>query len=164
MGYELPDIDVKDTRKNLRKFGKGEDIVEVWEENGQDVWLEQWVEDFLDEASGEVVSIQRHEWHRVAIEESPWRKEEDNDETGTQERETVEVSDESKNNPYWEEVKRKVRIRDGHSCQMCGKTYNLEIHHLKYKINGVSIIGKELDHLDCLITLCEDCHQKVHNR
>ena len=95
LGYELPDIDVKDTRKNLRKFGKGEDIVEVWEENGQDVWLEQWVEDFLDEASGEVVSIQRHEWHRVAIEESPWRKEEDNDETGTQERETVEVSDES---------------------------------------------------------------------
>ena len=69
-----------------------------------------------------------------------------------------------KNNPYWEEVKRKVRIRDGHSCQMCGKTYNLEIHHLKYKINGVSIIGKELDDLDCLITLCEDCHQKVHNR
>lgn len=95
LGYELPDIDVKDTRKNLRKFCKGEDIVEVWEENGQDVWLEQWVEDFLDEASGEVVSIQRHEWHRVAIEESPWRKEEDNDETGTQERETVEVSDES---------------------------------------------------------------------
>ncbi|MEL5895888.1 hypothetical protein AAE250_20625 [Bacteroides sp. GD17] len=95
LGYELPDIEVKDTRKNLRKFGKGEDIVEVWEEDGQDVWLEHWIEDFLDEDNGEVVPIQRHEWHRVAIEESPWRKEDDNGETETQEGEAVEVSDES---------------------------------------------------------------------
>lgn len=95
LGYELPDIEVKDTRKNLRKFGKGEDVVEVWEENGQDVWLEHWIEDFLDEGSGEVVPIQRHEWHRVAIEESPWRKEDENGETEIQEGEAVEVSDES---------------------------------------------------------------------
>ena len=33
------------------------------------------------------------------------------------------------NNPDWEEAKRKVRIRDGHKCQMCGKDFNLEIHH-----------------------------------
>ena len=92
LGYELPDIDVKDTRKNLRKFGKDENIVEVWEEDGQDVWLEHWTEDFLDEGSGEVVPIQRHEWHRVPIEDSPWRKEEENDETGAQEGEADEVS------------------------------------------------------------------------
>ena len=42
------------------------------------------------------------------------------------------------NNPDWEEAKRKVRIRDGHKCQMCGKDFNLEIH------------------------LCGDCHSKVH--
>lgn len=77
LGYDLPDIDVKDTRKNLRKFGKDENVVEVWEEDGQDVWLEHWIEDFLDEDSGEVVPVQRHEWHRVAIEESPWRKEDE---------------------------------------------------------------------------------------
>lgn len=93
LGYELPDIDVKDTRKNLRKFGKDENIVEVWEEDGQDVWLEHWTEDFLDEDNGEVVPIQRHEWHRVPIEESPWRKEEDNDEISTQEGEAVELSE-----------------------------------------------------------------------
>lgn len=69
-----------------------------------------------------------------------------------------------KNNPYWEEVKRKVRIRDGHRCQMCGKTYNLEIHHKTYKIGGVSIIGHELECLECLTTLCEDCHSKVHDK
>lgn len=95
LGYELPDIDVKDTRKNLRKFGKDENIVEVWEEDGQDVWLEHWIEDFLDEGTGEVVPIQRHEWHRVSIEESPWRKEEENDETGAQEGETDEIPEES---------------------------------------------------------------------
>lgn len=95
LGYELPSIDVKDTRKNVRRFGKGEDTVEVWEEDGEDVWLEHWTEDFLDEDSGEVVPIQRHEWHRISIEVSPWRKEEENDETGTQEGETEQLSAEA---------------------------------------------------------------------
>lgn len=94
LGYDLPNIDVKDTRINVRLFGKGEDKVEVWEEDGFDVWLEEWVEDFVDESTGEVVPIQRHEWHRVAFHESPWRKEEDN-ETGTQEGETDEIPEES---------------------------------------------------------------------
>ena len=51
-------------------------------------------EDFLDENNGEIIPIQRHEWHRVSIEESPWRKEETYDETEVQERKAVEVSDE----------------------------------------------------------------------
>lgn len=67
-----------------------------------------------------------------------------------------------KNNPYWEQVKREVRIRDNHQCKKCGKNFNLEIHHLCYKINGKSIIGNELNHLDCLVTLCESCHSKEH--
>ena len=48
----------------------------------------------LDENNGEIIPIQRHEWHRVSIEESPWRKEENYDETEVQERKAVEVSDE----------------------------------------------------------------------
>lgn len=64
--------------------------------------------------------------------------------------------------PDWEEAKRKVRIRDGHKCQMCGKDFNLEIHHKTYRVNGKSIVGHELEHLDCLVTLCGDCHSKVH--
>lgn len=95
MGYELPNVDFKDTRKNVRQFGEGEDIIEVWEEDGQDVWLEQWIEDFVNEDNGEIVPIERHEWHRVPIEESPWRKEEENDETSTQEGETDEIPEES---------------------------------------------------------------------
>lgn len=91
LGYDLPNIDVKDTRINVRRFGKGEDIIEVWEEDGCDVWLEQWIEDYVDESTGEALSIERHEWHRVSISESPWRKEEYNDEASTQEGTTVEV-------------------------------------------------------------------------
>ena len=66
------------------------------------------------------------------------------------------------NNPDWEEAKRKIRIRDGHKCQMCGKDFNLEIHHKTYRVNGKSIVGHELEHLDCLVTHCGDCHSKVH--
>lgn len=69
-----------------------------------------------------------------------------------------------KNNPYWEEVKRKVRIRDGHRCQVCGKTYNLEIHHKVYEVAGYSIVGHELEFLYCLETLCEDCHAMKHGK
>ena len=64
------------------------------------------------------------------------------------------------NNPDWDEAKR--RVRDGHKCQMCGKDYNLEIHHRKYRVNGQSVVGHELEYLDCLVTLCGDCHNKVH--
>lgn len=69
-----------------------------------------------------------------------------------------------KNNPYWEEVKRKVRIRDGHKCQVCGKTYRLEVHHKVYKVNGISILDHELEHLECLVTLCEGCHDMEHGK
>ena len=94
LGYDLPNIDFKDTRKNVRQFGEGENIVEVWEEDGYDVWLEQWIEDLVDSSTGESTSVQRHELHRSPIEESPWREEENNDETSTQEGEAIEVSEE----------------------------------------------------------------------
>lgn len=67
-----------------------------------------------------------------------------------------------KNNDYWNTVKREVRLRDNHRCQICGRDYNLEIHHKVYSVNGVSILGKELDYLNCLTTLCEECHENIH--
>lgn len=95
LGYELPNVDFKDTRKNVRIFGEGDDKIEVWEEDGQDVWMEQWIEDSVDENTGEVIRVQQHEWHRESIEESPWRKEEQNEQTGTQEGTTNEIPAES---------------------------------------------------------------------
>jgi 5-methylcytosine-specific restriction endonuclease McrA len=68
-----------------------------------------------------------------------------------------------KANPYWDEVKGKVRLRDNFQCVECHSMIRLETHHITYYVNGKSILGAELDHLCWLVTLCEDCHQKVHN-
>ena len=57
-----------------------------------------------------------------------------------------------------------VRIRDGHRCIKCGKKYPLEVHHIAYFVNGESIIGREKEHLNMLVTLCASCHQKEHER
>ncbi len=67
-----------------------------------------------------------------------------------------------KDNPYWEKVKRKVRIRDGFKCIICPETIRLETHHLTYKIHGKSILGKELEHLEVVVTVCETCHCEIH--
>jgi 5-methylcytosine-specific restriction endonuclease McrA len=70
----------------------------------------------------------------------------------------------SLNTDYWKNVCREVRLRDDHECQICEKKTSLEVHHKTYKKNGISIIGKELENLDCLILLCADCHNKIHNK
>jgi len=50
-------------------------------------------------------------------------------------------------------------MRDGYQCQQCGKKgVRLEAHHLVYREHG----GK--DTLSNLLTLCEGCHSKVHER
>lgn len=65
-------------------------------------------------------------------------------------------------NKDWLKVKRKVRIRDNFQCVQCESKINLETHHLSYTKNGVSIVGKELEYLECLITVCETCHEEIH--
>jgi len=48
-------------------------------------------------------------------------------------------------------------MRDGYACQQCGKHHvRLQAHHLVPRAHG----GK--DTLTNLLTLCEACHQKVH--
>ncbi|MGV3695529.1 HNH endonuclease [Flavobacterium sp.] len=68
-----------------------------------------------------------------------------------------------KSNPYWDEVKRRIRLRDNFKCIECGSIIRLETHHITYYVGGISIVGNELEHLNWLVTLCETCHQKVHN-
>ena len=47
--------------------------------------------------------------------------------------------------------------RDKYTCQVCkAKNTRLEVHHIKYRSQGGT------DDLDNLITLCEECHKKVH--
>ena len=68
----------------------------------------------------------------------------------------------SLNNPYWQKVKRKVRLRDGFKCVLCQTKTKLETHHITYKVDGKSIVGNELKHLKWLVTLCEECHTDQH--
>lgn len=54
--------------------------------------------------------------------------------------------------------KEAVLNRDKYTCQICGKKHiRLEVHHIIYCSQGGT------DDEDNLITLCEDCHDKIHN-
>jgi 5-methylcytosine-specific restriction endonuclease McrA len=56
----------------------------------------------------------------------------------------------------YEQLCREVLQRDGWRCQSCGTLSNLQIHHKKFR----SQLGEDSE--DNLITLCSDCHEKVH--
>ena len=54
-------------------------------------------------------------------------------------------------------VKSAVLTRDDYTCQICGeKDTHLEVHHIQFRSKGGS------DRMDNLVTLCHDCHSKVH--
>lgn len=60
--------------------------------------------------------------------------------------------------PLWQKKRNVILKRDQFKCRRCGSVHNLQVHHIKYSE------GKrpwEYPNID-LITLCEDCHKKVH--
>lgn len=65
-------------------------------------------------------------------------------------------------NSYWQEVRRKIKIRDDHKCICCDSKLFLEVHHITYYVNKKSIIGIELEYLEWLGTVCNRCHGKIH--
>ena len=67
-----------------------------------------------------------------------------------------------KSDDTWNEARRKVKIRDRHQCRICGEKVGLEVHHITYFINGVSIRGNELENLKWLITVCRKDHEAIH--
>jgi len=58
---------------------------------------------------------------------------------------------------YWKAVRELVLERDKH-CQSCTSTKKLQVHHLTYDHHK-----DELNHLNDLVTLCDNCHKQVHN-
>ena len=54
-------------------------------------------------------------------------------------------------------LRRLIRTRDG-GCVLCRRTDNLHVHHIVPRSRG----GKDAP--DNLVTLCQDCHEKVHER
>jgi hypothetical protein len=54
----------------------------------------------------------------------------------------------------WNDIKRRIKHRDGYKCRLCGSSSDLHVHH-------IVPISRYPDHSDSnLITLCFSCHSK----
>lgn len=60
--------------------------------------------------------------------------------------------------PLWLKKRNVILERDQHQCRICGSNHNLQVHHVKYSPGKRAWEYPNLD----LITLCKDCHEKVH--
>lgn len=62
------------------------------------------------------------------------------------------------NSPEWKSKRIEILKRDGRKCRHCGSKERLHVHHCIY------LFGKKLWEVPnkYLITLCENCHNKVH--
>jgi 5-methylcytosine-specific restriction endonuclease McrA len=69
-------------------------------------------------------------------------------------------SSESTEHPYgpeWEELARSIRKRDGYQCRMWGsRNMELHVHYLISRSQGGP------DSPENLVTLCKDCHNRIH--
>ena len=65
----------------------------------------------------------------------------------------------------WREKREKILNRDNNKCVYCGKTHNLQVHHKYYSKypNGFRVYPWNYPD-DALITLCDECHKKVHSK
>lgn len=62
------------------------------------------------------------------------------------------------NGDYWQTVRKVILERDNYTCQHCGATRNLQVHHLTYEHHGREHLFPE-----DLLTLCRSCHEQVHS-
>ena len=58
----------------------------------------------------------------------------------------------------YRELHRQLLERDGWRCQICGSMRHLQVHHLKLRSQAGD--DEELN----LITLCAECHARLHQR
>lgn len=56
----------------------------------------------------------------------------------------------------WAAIRKRRFETDDYKCVVCGKSHNLNVHHIKY-----GSWGHESN--NDLITLCENCHRKIHD-
>lgn len=65
----------------------------------------------------------------------------------------------------WRKKRQKILNRDNNKCVYCGKIHNLQVHHKYYSKypNGFRVYPWNYPD-DALITLCDECHKKVHNK
>jgi 5-methylcytosine-specific restriction endonuclease McrA len=58
----------------------------------------------------------------------------------------------------YRELHRQVLERDGWRCQVCGSMQNLQVHHLKFRSRSGGDVEQNL------ITLCGECHARIHSK
>ncbi len=61
------------------------------------------------------------------------------------------------NSDKWKAIRDNIVYRDGNMCRLCGSQERLEVHHMNGKFRF-----KEEYHPEILITLCADCHERIH--
>ena len=68
--------------------------------------------------------------------------------------------------PQWRARREEILTRDQHACVICRQTAGLQVHHRQYHFivseNRFKLPWDYPDHI--LITLCESCHQRGHNK
>jgi len=60
--------------------------------------------------------------------------------------------------PYWKAVSGYKRYKAGYKCELCNSNGSLAVHHKTYENHGL-----EVYHLEDLVVLCKDCHEKFHD-
>jgi phage terminase large subunit GpA-like protein len=60
--------------------------------------------------------------------------------------------------PLWKAKRKEVLARDSHTCQQCGATTTLQVHHKKY----IRRIWESP--LEDLATLCKTCHARAKHK
>ena len=65
----------------------------------------------------------------------------------------------------WRGKRQKILNRDNNKCVYCGEVHNLQVHHKYYSKypNGFRVSPWNYPD-DALITLCDRCHKKVHDK
>jgi hypothetical protein len=61
LGFTLPEIEIEDSRVGLRRYTAGDCNYEVWEEKDKIMVSRFWKEDYLDEDTGTVITIDRQD-------------------------------------------------------------------------------------------------------
>lgn len=71
---------------------------------------------------------------------------------------TKQTYKEQLEHPKWLKKRKAILERDNHQCALCGSKENLQVHHTEYRD------GKRAWEYPnaVLVTLCRDCHEKVH--
>lgn len=68
--------------------------------------------------------------------------------------------------PEWRAKREEILIRDNRCCVICKNSYRLQVHHRQYHFvvreNQYKLPWQYPEHL--LITLCESCHKRGHNK